>query len=149
MAIAKQRITPFLWFDNHFRFNEAVSLQVNCKDQKEIDHYWEKLGAGGDPTARQCGWLKDRYGPPRAVLAREALVVDRLGMIIPRKRSRRMMSHPLLLSRRPSTAPHRSSADTRGEPRRVDPLRIGPGTGLLSSAHSTEPGQHGVSVFAQ
>lgn len=45
-----------------FRFNEAVSLQVLCKDQAEIDYYWEKLGAGGDPNAQQCGWLKDRYG---------------------------------------------------------------------------------------
>ena len=45
-----------------FTFNEAISLQVNCKDQAEIDHYWAKLGAGGDPRAQQCGWLKDRYG---------------------------------------------------------------------------------------
>ena len=45
-----------------FKFNEAVSLQVNCTSQEEIDHFWKKLGAGGDPTARQCGWLKDRYG---------------------------------------------------------------------------------------
>lgn len=45
-----------------FRFNEAVSLQVNCRDQEEIDYYWEKLGAGGDPEAQQCGWLKDKYG---------------------------------------------------------------------------------------
>lgn len=46
----------------HFRFNEAVSFQVMCKSQEEIDYYWEKLGAGGDPNAQQCGWLKDRYG---------------------------------------------------------------------------------------
>jgi predicted 3-demethylubiquinone-9 3-methyltransferase (glyoxalase superfamily) len=45
-----------------FTFNEAVSLQVNCATQEEIDHYWEKLSAGGDPRAQQCGWLKDRYG---------------------------------------------------------------------------------------
>ena len=45
-----------------FTFNEAVSFQVNCKSQKEIDYYWDKLGAGGDPKAQQCGWLKDRYG---------------------------------------------------------------------------------------
>ncbi len=45
-----------------FKFNEAVSLQVLCKTQAEIDYYWEKLGAGGDPKARQCGWLKDRFG---------------------------------------------------------------------------------------
>jgi predicted 3-demethylubiquinone-9 3-methyltransferase (glyoxalase superfamily) len=46
----------------HFKFNEAISLQVYCDSQKEIDYYWEKLGAGGDPKAQQCGWLKDRYG---------------------------------------------------------------------------------------
>jgi predicted 3-demethylubiquinone-9 3-methyltransferase (glyoxalase superfamily) len=45
-----------------FKFNEAVSLQVYCEDQKEIDYYWERLTEGGDPKAQQCGWLKDRYG---------------------------------------------------------------------------------------
>ncbi|HET7229679.1 MAG TPA: VOC family protein [Longimicrobium sp.] len=45
-----------------FTFNEAVSFQVSCASQGEIDHYWEKLSDGGDPGAQQCGWLKDRYG---------------------------------------------------------------------------------------
>jgi len=45
-----------------FKFNEAISLQVNCKTQQELDHYWSKLGAGGDERAQQCGWLKDKYG---------------------------------------------------------------------------------------
>lgn len=45
-----------------FRFNEAVSFQIGCADQTEVDHYWEKLGAGGDPAAQQCGWLKDKFG---------------------------------------------------------------------------------------
>ena len=45
-----------------FKFNEALSLQVPCKSQEEVDYYWDKLGAGGDPRAQQCGWLKDRYG---------------------------------------------------------------------------------------
>ncbi len=45
-----------------FKFNEAISLQINCETQAEIDFYWEKLGDGGDPKAQQCGWLKDRYG---------------------------------------------------------------------------------------
>jgi predicted 3-demethylubiquinone-9 3-methyltransferase (glyoxalase superfamily) len=35
---------------------------VNCKDQQEVDRYWDKLGAGGDPKAQQCGWLKDKFG---------------------------------------------------------------------------------------
>lgn len=46
----------------HFQFNEAVSLQVFCESQQEIDYYWEKLAAGGDPKAQVCGWLKDRFG---------------------------------------------------------------------------------------
>ena len=45
-----------------FHFNEAISLQVFCKDQAEVDYYWDKLGQGGDPTAQQCGWLKDKFG---------------------------------------------------------------------------------------
>src|SRR6266540_1944821 len=45
-----------------FKFNEAISLQVNCDTQAEVDRYWEKLSAGGDEKAQQCGWLKDRYG---------------------------------------------------------------------------------------
>jgi len=45
-----------------FKFNEAVSLQILCENQDEIDYYWTKLSAGGDPAAQQCGWLKDRYG---------------------------------------------------------------------------------------
>ena len=46
----------------HFQFSEAISLQVYCDTQAEIDRYWEKLSAGGDPNAQQCGWLKDKYG---------------------------------------------------------------------------------------
>ena len=45
-----------------FRFNEAISLQVMCATQDEVDYYWDKLTADGDPNAQQCGWLKDRYG---------------------------------------------------------------------------------------
>lgn len=43
-----------------FNFNEAVSFMIGCKDQAEIDYYWEKLSAV--PEAEQCGWLKDKYG---------------------------------------------------------------------------------------
>jgi predicted 3-demethylubiquinone-9 3-methyltransferase (glyoxalase superfamily) len=45
-----------------FKFNEAISFQVRCETQKEIDYYWEKLSEGGDKQAQQCGWLKDKYG---------------------------------------------------------------------------------------
>jgi predicted 3-demethylubiquinone-9 3-methyltransferase (glyoxalase superfamily) len=45
-----------------FTFNEAISFQVNCETQEEVDYYWQKLSAGGDEKAQQCGWLKDKYG---------------------------------------------------------------------------------------
>jgi predicted 3-demethylubiquinone-9 3-methyltransferase (glyoxalase superfamily) len=45
-----------------FKFNEAVSFQVLCDSQEEIDFYWAELSEGGDPNAQQCGWLKDRFG---------------------------------------------------------------------------------------
>ena len=45
-----------------FTFNEAISFQVHCETQQELDYYWEKLSEGGDEQAQQCGWLKDKYG---------------------------------------------------------------------------------------
>jgi predicted 3-demethylubiquinone-9 3-methyltransferase (glyoxalase superfamily) len=45
-----------------FKFNEAISLQVNCANQQEVDYYWNRLGEGGDEKAQQCGWLKDKFG---------------------------------------------------------------------------------------
>ena len=45
-----------------FTISPAVSFVVNCADQAEIDHYWERLGDGGDPASQQCGWLQDRFG---------------------------------------------------------------------------------------
>jgi predicted 3-demethylubiquinone-9 3-methyltransferase (glyoxalase superfamily) len=43
-----------------FTFSEAISLLINCKDQAEVDYYWDKLSEGGEEG--QCGWLKDKYG---------------------------------------------------------------------------------------
>ncbi len=43
-----------------FTFNEALSLQINCGSQDEVDYFWERLGEGGE--FGPCGWLKDRYG---------------------------------------------------------------------------------------
>ena len=45
-----------------FTFNEAISFQINCETQEDVDHYWKRLSAGGDEKAQQCGWLKDKYG---------------------------------------------------------------------------------------
>jgi predicted 3-demethylubiquinone-9 3-methyltransferase (glyoxalase superfamily) len=43
-----------------FKFTEAVSMMVHCETQAEVDHYWEKLSAGGQPG--RCAWLKDKFG---------------------------------------------------------------------------------------
>ena len=45
----------------HFKFNEAISLMVDCKSQEEVDTLWEKLTAGGGKPG-DCGWLKDKFG---------------------------------------------------------------------------------------
>jgi predicted 3-demethylubiquinone-9 3-methyltransferase (glyoxalase superfamily) len=44
----------------HFHFSEAVSFMISCKDQDEVDYYWDRLVDGGEES--QCGWLKDRFG---------------------------------------------------------------------------------------
>ena len=43
-----------------FQFSEAISLQINCEDQDEVDYYWQRLSEGGEEGP--CGWLKDRFG---------------------------------------------------------------------------------------
>lgn len=55
---------PFMALNggSQFKFNEAVSFQIYCQTQEEVDHYWSKLSDGGDLAAQQCGWLKDKYG---------------------------------------------------------------------------------------
>jgi predicted 3-demethylubiquinone-9 3-methyltransferase (glyoxalase superfamily) len=44
----------------HFRFTEAISMQVDCATQEEVDYFWDRLGDSGEQG--QCGWLKDRFG---------------------------------------------------------------------------------------
>jgi predicted 3-demethylubiquinone-9 3-methyltransferase (glyoxalase superfamily) len=53
-----------------FKFNEAISFQVSCETQKDVDYYWEKLSQGGDVKAQQCGWLKDKYGASWQIVPR-------------------------------------------------------------------------------
>ena len=54
------RTSPRSTAGPEFKFDEAISLLINCADQEEIDYYWEKLGEGGEQGP--CGWLKDKYG---------------------------------------------------------------------------------------
>lgn len=51
-----------------YKFTEAVSLFVECRDQREVDYFWKKLGDGGEPG--RCGWLKDRWGLSWQVIPR-------------------------------------------------------------------------------
>ncbi|WP_037676727.1 VOC family protein [Streptomyces griseus] len=55
-----------------FKFNEAISFQIHCADQEEVDHYWNKLlEGGGEPGP--CGWLKDKYGVSWQVVPTELM----------------------------------------------------------------------------
>ena len=45
-----------------FKFNEAISFQIYCETQDDVDYYWDKLTEGGDKNAQVCGWLKDKFG---------------------------------------------------------------------------------------
>ncbi|MFJ4692206.1 VOC family protein [Streptomyces sp. NPDC088766] len=55
-----------------FTFNEAISFQIDCADQEEVDHYWDKLiEGGGEPGP--CGWLKDKYGVSWQVVPTEMI----------------------------------------------------------------------------
>ena len=67
-----------------FTFNEAISFQIHCDDQDEIDYYWTKLSKGGQEVA--CGWLKDRYGVSWQVIP--TVLVDMIGDPDPEKATR-------------------------------------------------------------
>jgi predicted 3-demethylubiquinone-9 3-methyltransferase (glyoxalase superfamily) len=70
-----------------FKVNEAISFQIDCEGQEEVDHYWEKLGEGGEHGP--CGWLKDRFGVSWQV------VPTRLGELLSdpdREKSQRVMA---------------------------------------------------------
>jgi predicted 3-demethylubiquinone-9 3-methyltransferase (glyoxalase superfamily) len=71
-----------------FKFNEAISFQINCETQAEVDQYWGKLSQGGDEKAQQCGWLKDKYGLSWQVVPR--VLVEMLTDSDPAKSQRAM-----------------------------------------------------------
>jgi predicted 3-demethylubiquinone-9 3-methyltransferase (glyoxalase superfamily) len=78
----------------HFTFTPAISLFVHCTTQEEVDHYWEKLSAGGQ--TQPCGWLQDRYGLSWQVVPRV------LGQYLQDKdpaRARRVMDAMLKMSK--------------------------------------------------
>jgi predicted 3-demethylubiquinone-9 3-methyltransferase (glyoxalase superfamily) len=101
--------TPFTALNGGpvFQFNEAVSLQVYCKNQKEVDYYWDRLGAGGDPKAQVCGWLKDKYGLSWQIVSEEILK-----LVINHKsaRSQRAMAE-MMRQRKPDIAAVRRAYD--------------------------------------
>jgi len=70
-----------------FKFSEAISFEIGCETQQEVDYYWDKLSAGGDPKAQQCGWLKDKYGLSWQVVPKK--IVDWFGE--PNEKSERVM----------------------------------------------------------
>lgn len=55
----------------HYKFSPATSFVIHCDDQDEVDHYWDKLSAGGQ--VQQCGWLTDRFGVTWQVVPRVLL----------------------------------------------------------------------------
>lgn len=77
------------------KFNEAVSLQIYVDDQKELDYFWDKLTAGGDPKAQVCGWLKDKYGLSWQVVPKK--MVEWFGD--PNEKSERVMTALMKMSK--------------------------------------------------
>jgi predicted 3-demethylubiquinone-9 3-methyltransferase (glyoxalase superfamily) len=73
-----------------YTFTPAVSFVVDCETQEEVDHYWERLGEGGDPEAQQCGWLKDRFGVSWQVVPRQ--LSEYMGDPDPEKAGRTMQA---------------------------------------------------------
>jgi predicted 3-demethylubiquinone-9 3-methyltransferase (glyoxalase superfamily) len=72
-----------------FKFTEAISLYVDCEDQEEVDHLWEKLTADGGEES-QCGWLKDKYGLSWQIIPKQ--LGELLGGSDPEKAGRAMQA---------------------------------------------------------
>lgn len=61
------------------KFTPAISFQVGCEDQEEVDHYWEKLCEGGDESKQRCGWLEDKFGVSWQVVPKEMVQIFKEG----------------------------------------------------------------------
>jgi predicted 3-demethylubiquinone-9 3-methyltransferase (glyoxalase superfamily) len=77
-----------------FKFNEAISLTVDCENQEEVDRYWDALTDGGEPGP--CGWLKDRYGVSWQIVPR---ILNELIADPDREKSQRVMSAMLQMGK--------------------------------------------------
>jgi predicted 3-demethylubiquinone-9 3-methyltransferase (glyoxalase superfamily) len=77
-----------------FKFTEAISFVVDCETQREVDHFWEKLSAGGQEV--QCGWLKDRFGVSWQIVP---TVLTEMLQDKDREKSRRVMAAMLKMIR--------------------------------------------------
>jgi predicted 3-demethylubiquinone-9 3-methyltransferase (glyoxalase superfamily) len=88
-----------------FTFDEAVSFEILCEDQDEVDYYWERLTDGGQES--QCGWLKDRYGVSWQVVPRG---MDEVFSDADSERAKRAME-AMLIMRKLDIAALRAAAD--------------------------------------
>lgn len=79
-----------------FQLSPAISFQITCDSQQEVDHYWNKLSEGGDPKAQQCGWLQDRFGVSWQVVPR---VLPEMLMDSDKARSARAMQAMLKMKK--------------------------------------------------
>jgi predicted 3-demethylubiquinone-9 3-methyltransferase (glyoxalase superfamily) len=77
-----------------FKFNESVSFYVSCRDQEEIDYFWEKLSAV--PESEQCGWLKDKYGLSWQIIPED---YEKFAMSEDPETARRVMSEVLKMKK--------------------------------------------------
>jgi len=76
----------------HFKFNEAVSLVVECGNQEEIDYYWNKLTADGGQESR-CGWLKDKFGFSWQIIP------DNIGTLMTGEKAPRVMAEIMKMNK--------------------------------------------------
>jgi predicted 3-demethylubiquinone-9 3-methyltransferase (glyoxalase superfamily) len=90
-----------------FKFSEAISFSIDCKNQEEVDYYWDRLTAGGEPS--QCGWLKDRFGLSWQVVP--GVLIDML-QDEDRERANRVMQAMLQMSKIEIPALERAYAGT-------------------------------------